>query len=200
METDARGQLGGLETTEAVRRRLAAESPSFKCATCARTNAEIIKDSEDRAKEAPESQDVEVPQELNMGWKDEMADKKPTAQPAPESRSQDKEDPRVEETSDSAELAEGFVPTVENPPEAEPAPGASSSLSPGGASEHRHRQMAPPTRTVPVAPQAPAQRPQAPVVELRRARDEGVPLWIDRAIVALVIVLSALVLKVLLGV
>ncbi|KAJ4309625.1 hypothetical protein N0V84_011408, partial [Fusarium piperis] len=99
METDARGQLGGLETTDAVRQRLAAESSSFKCAACGKTNGEIIKECEERAGEASSSaQEVEVPKELNMGWRDEMEAKK---------KSENKAD-----DAEAAELAEGFVQTA----------------------------------------------------------------------------------------
>ncbi|WKT43424.1 hypothetical protein QSH57_008260 [Fusarium oxysporum f. sp. vasinfectum] len=103
METDARGQLGGLETTDAVRQRLANESPAFKCATCGKTNGEIIKECEERAKEASSSaQEVEIPKELNMGWRDEMRAKK-EGESQPEQKNDDAE---------TAQLAEGFVQTA----------------------------------------------------------------------------------------
>ncbi|KAK2936350.1 hypothetical protein FoTM2_004294 [Fusarium oxysporum f. sp. vasinfectum] len=103
METDARGQLGGLETTDAVRQRLANESPAFKCATCGKTNGEIIKECEERAKEASSSaQEVEIPKELNMGWRDEMGAKK-EGESQPEQKNDDAE---------TAQLAEGFVQTA----------------------------------------------------------------------------------------
>ncbi|PHH81163.1 hypothetical protein CDD80_23 [Ophiocordyceps camponoti-rufipedis] len=74
METDARGQLGGIDTTDAVRKRLAQESGPFRCSTCARTNHDIIADAERRtqATNSSSSEEVKVPQELRMGWRDEM--------------------------------------------------------------------------------------------------------------------------------
>src|SRR6188474_3012011 len=74
METDAKGQLGGLETSDAVRRRLAAESQSFRCGTCGKTNVDIMKECEERARESDSAKatDVEIPPELKMGWKDDM--------------------------------------------------------------------------------------------------------------------------------
>lgn len=188
METDARGQLGGLDTTDAVRRRLASESPAFRCSTCSRSNAEIIHDSEARAQKADSaSQDVEVPKELNMAWKDEMAAKPPDTQDSPPGL------PESEDEPDSAELAEGYVQTeqipttaraIPSPPTAQPLP----------------RQVTNPTRTFTATPQRLPQQQHTDTGQLRRAQDAGVPLWMDRAIVALVIVLSALVLKVLIGV
>ncbi|RDW94971.1 putative ubiquitin-conjugating enzyme protein [Coleophoma crateriformis] len=91
METDAKGQLGGLECSEAVRRRMAAESTSWKCSSCGRSNEDILKECADAAaKEGEQREDEKVPEELKMGWKDEMG------------KSDDKE---------SSQLAEGFVQT-----------------------------------------------------------------------------------------
>ncbi|EWG47752.1 ubiquitin-conjugating enzyme E2 J1 [Fusarium verticillioides 7600] len=188
METDARGQLGGLETTDAVRQRLANESPAFKCGTCGKTNGEIIKECEERAKEASSSaQEVEIPKELNMGWRDEMGAKK-------------EGESKLEQTSDDAEtaqLAEGFVQTA---PDAVTA--ANDSLAPQPSTENRNPT---PTRTTPLpvpaaqglVPQAAA---QAQAQQARRATDDGVPLWLDRTIVVLVVLLVALVLKIIFAV
>ncbi|KAF4963512.1 hypothetical protein FZEAL_10929, partial [Fusarium zealandicum] len=102
METDARGQLGGLETTDSVRQRLASESSSFKCSSCGKTNGEIIKECEERAKEvASSSEEVEVPKELNMGWRDEM-----------EAKKQSEANEQASDEAETAALAEGFVQTA----------------------------------------------------------------------------------------
>ncbi|KAF5541945.1 ubiquitin-conjugating enzyme E2 J1 [Fusarium phyllophilum] len=190
METDARGQLGGLETTDAVRQRLANESPAFKCATCGKTNGEIIKECEERAKEASSSaQEVEIPKELNMGWRDEMGAKK-EGESKPEQTNDDTE---------TAQLAEGFVQTA---PDAVTA--ANDSSAPQPPAENRNPT---PTRTTPLpvpaaqglVPQAAAQA-QAQAQQARRATDDGVPLWLDRTIVVLVVLLVALVLKIIFAV
>ncbi|KAI9158812.1 Ubiquitin-conjugating enzyme [Paramyrothecium foliicola] len=179
METDARGQLGGLESPEAVRRRLAKESASFKCAACAKTNAEIIKESEERAGQANSSgNEIEVPKELNMNWRDEMKPKDvtPTA-----------------DDQESAQLAEGFVQTVPTPQQTSDAPRA-----PAGNTAAPVRVPAP---APPAIARAPAQRHPSPpaAAQLQRVGNDGVPLWIDRAIVGLVVLLIAIVFKVLLG-
>jgi ubiquitin-conjugating enzyme E2 J1 len=188
METDARGQLGGLETTDAVRQRLANESPAFKCATCGKTNGEIIKECEERAKEASSSaQEVEIPKELNMGWRDEMGAKK-EGESKPEQTNDDAE---------TAQLAEGFVQTA---PDAVTA--ANDSLAPQPSTENRNPT---PTRTTPLpVPAAQGLVPQAAAQtqaqQARRATDDGVPLWLDRTIVVLVVLLVALVLKIIFAV
>ncbi|KAH7189180.1 ubiquitin-conjugating enzyme/RWD-like protein [Fusarium flagelliforme] len=193
METDARGQLGGLETTDAVRQRLANESSTFKCSSCGKTNGEIIQECEERAKEASSSaQEVEVPKELNMGWRDEMGTKK-------------EGETKTEETNDDAEtaqLAEGFVQTA---PDAGPGPADNSPPAPQPQFDNRNPT---PTRTIPLpvpapAVQAPVPAPipaQAQHQPARRASDDGVPLWLDRAIVVLVVLLVALVLKIIFAV
>lgn len=175
MTTNAAGQLGGLETTEAVRRRLASESPNFKCPVCNRTNGEIVKECEERAKEAGQpSDDVQVPDELNMGFRDEME---------AAAAKKEKEEGETGGAETTAELAEGFVQTV--PVAAAPAPET--------AVRARAVQTTPqPTRT---APTPPVQQQMA-----RRATDDGIPVWMDRLIVVLVVLLAALVLKVLFAV
>lgn len=74
METDAKGQLGGLDTTDRVRRQLATESLTYLCPACGKSNTEIIKECQERVDSGAVSHDVdvEVPSELTMGWKDEM--------------------------------------------------------------------------------------------------------------------------------
>ncbi|PHH83533.1 hypothetical protein CDD82_7574 [Ophiocordyceps australis] len=204
METDARGQLGGLDTPEEVRRRLATESRAFRCPACVRSNTEIIAESEQRAKEVLSSStsasDVEVPRELRMGWRDEMEAAKSlpaatqqqqaqqgagSAQPGTVNGNNNGNNNNNNDDSDGdeeAKLAEGFVQTVPLSPN-------TSGLHPVPARPMRRH-----------APQVVAQP-----LTLSRARttpppNDGVPLWIDRSIVALVVVLAALLLKILFGV
>lgn len=192
METDPRGQLGGLETSDAVRKRHATASHLFKCPTCAKTNIEIIKECEESAKAIADSSkptaEVEIPSELKMGWKDEMAKPSGSEDGPPVSKTPGLEDSDVE----SAELAEGFVRTAHeamathnNPPRASE-PLVAAAVRPSA-------QLTPtPTRTVSLPP--------APNVRQahQRPHDEGVPLWVDRAIVAIVVLLLAMIIKVVL--
>jgi ubiquitin-conjugating enzyme E2 J1 len=179
METDAKGQLGGLECTKAERERLAERSAEWKCGVCGRGNGEILKEVEEAAK-LKEVEVVEIPKELKMGWKDEMTPEK------------------AEGELVEAELAEGFVQTGNPSVESTTPPVASSSNSYPPA---RPAQSVPlPTATV--SQQAPANvlplnTYQTQVVP--RRSNEGVPMWIDRTIAAVVVCLVAMVLKVLLG-
>jgi ubiquitin-conjugating enzyme E2 J1 len=172
METDARGQLGGLETGEEVRKRLAGESGGFRCGGCGgRTNREILEESESRAKEMGQGkEEVVVPEELKMGFKDEMEK---------ETREREKKEGGAGDVdAESAELAEGFVQTGPVVPQPQP------------------------TRTVPlpnlqvqgqVQPQG---LPRVPMQQLRVSNDTA---WIDRLIVVVGVLLVAMLLKVFLA-
>ncbi|KAJ4425270.1 hypothetical protein N0V82_000080 [Gnomoniopsis sp. IMI 355080] len=189
METDPKGQLGGLDTSEAVRKQLATQSRAWKCAGCGgRPNEEIIRECEEAAAKAADldaeggessrkTKEVEVPAELKLGFRDEM--EKNNAAAAATAATAAATD------AESAELAEGFVQTV---PRAD--------LSAGAA---RPGQTVPqPTRTVPLP--APAQQaPLAPPMQRRAVGAGDVPRWIDRVIAALVICLIGMILKVLLA-
>lgn len=190
METDPKGQLGGLDTSEAVRKQLATQSRAWKCAGCGgRPNEEIIRECEEAAANLDAEggggegsrkakEEVEVPAELKLGFRDEM-EKNNTAAVAATAATAAATD------AESAELAEGFVQTV---PRAD--------LSAGAA---RPGQTVPqPTRTVPLP--APAQ--QAPLAQQMQRQTMGagdVPRWIDRVIAALVVCLVGMILKVLLA-
>jgi ubiquitin-conjugating enzyme E2 J1 len=161
METDAKGQLGGLECSVKERERMAESSSAWRCSTCGKSNAAIMKECEDAAKEKGEGAEVVVPSELRMGFKDEMGGAK---------------------DNEEGELAEGFVRTVDGAgdyPAARPAQGVP--LPTGAATTARIQ---------------PAQRVQE---QIAQRPNEGVPMWIDRSIAAVVVLLVAMVLKVLLG-
>ncbi|POS81036.1 ubiquitin-conjugating enzyme E2 6 [Diaporthe helianthi] len=215
METDAKGQLGGLDTTDAVRTRLAAESKGWRCAACGgRTNEDIMRECEGAARAAAEAEagegraaaEVVVPPELSMGFKDEMEKKaKAAAAAAAAAAGADTAGGNIEATAravddaETAELAEGFVQTV---PRAQLGDGAASSTAAGLA---QPAQSVPqPTRTVPL-PRAAHNNTALPVHQAQLLQqqhtfnDRGVPKWIDRVIAALVVCLVGMILKVIMG-
>ncbi|KAH8805727.1 ubiquitin-conjugating enzyme/RWD-like protein [Xylogone sp. PMI_703] len=178
METDAKGQLGGLECSDTMRSRMADESRKWKCPSCGKTNEEILKECAEAADKS-ERVEEEVPKELRMGWKDEMGK---------EESKEDKEE--------SAALAEGFVQTgpvagegpVAVPPQQNPYPPA------------RPAQSVPqPTGSVAtVSAQRPG--PAALRAQVSRQSQDSVLVWIDRTIVGIVICLIFMILKILAGV
>ncbi|KAI1469690.1 UBC-like protein [Daldinia caldariorum] len=195
METDARGQLGGLDTSDAVRRKLAADSAAWRCATCGKTNAEIMAECERRCAEMDaenggrrkregEEELVEVPAELKVGFRDEI-EKARTAAGAAASAAGAGESEK-EEDSESAELAEGFVQTAprREDPSAAPRPAQA---------------VPPPTRTIPLPPSGGVGQATSFQTPRRVDPNTGVPPWVDYAIVSLIILLIAMVTKVLIG-
>ncbi|KAJ6784196.1 hypothetical protein PWT90_09210 [Aphanocladium album] len=178
METEARGQLGGLETTDDVRQRLAKDSGAWTCAVCAKCNREIMKECEERCEESDASSaDVTVPHELKMVWKDEM---KPEASNPGEKA--------AEAISEDSELAEGFVRTA-----AASTPISQAPVPAAPPPQQITRREATQGATLPQQ-----HRMQMAAIH-HQTTDEAVPLWIDRAIVVLVVLLIALLVKVLFG-
>lgn len=197
METDAKGQLGGLDTSDAVRKRLAADSGGWKCGVCngGKTNREIMAEQEEvvrrldeeeerTAGEKKRREEVEVPAELKMGFRDEMEKAADAA-----AKAQEGEASGGQMDEESAQLAEGFVQT------APAVVGGRMERTDTASQPARPAQTVPqPTRTVPLPAQQVVGIPQV-ALQQRRAND-GVPMWIDRLIVVLGVLLAAMVLKV----
>lgn len=76
MDTDAKGQLGGIECSRDARERMAKDSGAWKCAGCAKSNAEIMQEREELVKEIEEKEgkrkDEQVPEELRLAYRDEL--------------------------------------------------------------------------------------------------------------------------------
>lgn len=190
METDAKGQLGGLDTSEADRRRCAEGSGAWKCANCGRSNVDILKECEAAVKlqEADgESSRVEekVPEGLVIGSREELG-----LQPNGADRPAQKD----EETE--AELAEGFVQTAPASAPSSPYPAARPAQSvpqPTGSHSHTsHPAPANPVQQATIAPRAQVQLQQ-------QISADGVPIWVDRAIAGIVICLVFMITKMILG-
>ncbi|KAK3901149.1 ubiquitin-conjugating enzyme/RWD-like protein, partial [Staphylotrichum tortipilum] len=180
METDVKGQLGGMEAAEGVRRRMAGESSAWRCGVCAgsKTNGEILGEWEERVKEmgGGEGEEVRVPEELKMGWRDEMGKGK--------GKGKDQEE---DADGESDALAEGFVQTA--PPAV--AAAAESAVPP----TQQQQQPLQPTRTVPSPSPLPVAAGPA-LQQMQRREPDSVTAWLDRLIVAVAILLAAVVAKV----
>ncbi|KAF2796328.1 UBC-like protein [Melanomma pulvis-pyrius CBS 109.77] len=76
MDTDAKGQLGGIECSAPARKKMAIESGAFTCPACGKSNADIIREREEAARliEAKEGKQKEedVPEELRLAYRDEL--------------------------------------------------------------------------------------------------------------------------------
>lgn len=78
MDSEAGGQVGGMTSSEGVRRRFAVESGAFRCAVCGRANAEIMRECEERvtAEGSGHGEEEVVPDELRLGYKDQLGKEK----------------------------------------------------------------------------------------------------------------------------
>jgi len=185
METDAKGQLGGLDTSEAERKRCAEGSGAWKCASCGRSNVEILRECEEAAKLIEGGSRVEeaVPEGLVIGSKEDLE------------RERKKDEKGDNEGETEAELAEGFVQTAPQPQVETPYPPARPAQTvpqPTGSSYSQAGQAA-------LANQRPLDEATRRTQLQQRVSTEGVPIWIDRAIVGIVICLVVMILKMLLG-
>lgn len=89
MDTSASGQLGGMDASEEVRKRLAGQSKAFKCPACGRSNEEIMKEQEDAVKELGEesTKEDEVPEELKLAYREDLSKANGQAEERPKEES-----------------------------------------------------------------------------------------------------------------
>lgn len=171
MDTDAKGQLGGMDASDEMRRRYAGQSKAWKCPACSKTNHEVMAEQDEAVKEAGgEASSGVVPEELRLAYKDNMA----------------KAESGNENAKPNAETAGAPVTGTSTTAAVAPAP------APAPASVHTPAQQPPaPAQSVPAAVQAPLA--QAPLRRPQPVQDEGIPAWIDKAIYGVVAALIALV-------
>ncbi len=165
MDTDAKGQVGGVDSTREARVRMAGESAAWRCAACGKSNAEIMREREEAAKAqeegGAEKKEEVVPEELRLAYREDLGGA-PTEQE--KSAEQDTHPGNVDATvqAPSARVATGsLVPVSSNTPS--PAP----------------------TRTTVVPPPRPA-----PL-----NTNDDVPAWIDKAIYGIIAALLFMVLR-----
>ncbi|KAF2743464.1 UBC-like protein [Sporormia fimetaria CBS 119925] len=171
MDTDAKGQLGGIECSPEIRTRMAGESVSFKCAVCAKSNAQIMKEREEAAAlqeaKAGKKKEESVPEELRLAYRDELAESSASWPQHPEKPDQSTKVPSSTDSASQNDQAER--PAA---PEAPAAPISASTSSPL------------PTRTLP---------PQPPIVVQANA---GPPLaWVDACIYGVLAALLFMVIR-----
>jgi len=190
METDAKGQVGGLDTTEAERRRCAEASGAWKCRTCGRANKEILEECvrqvQEQGGDGGEGKVEEVPEGLVIGSKEDLEKKNKETQPEAEATMVPQS--LLSEQETEAELAEGFVQTAPVPESSYPAARPAQSVPQPTASQ-----------SIPVGQINPPQAQMATDQRHSGVLSDGVPIWIDRTIAGIIICLVFMVLKMLLG-
>lgn len=198
MDTDAKGQVGGIDSTEAARKKMAGESGAYRCAACGgRSNAEIMREREELAREAEgegkqEEEEEAVPEELRLAYREDLAKEDGEGEKAQASSSSGGAAAAAAEktgggddvdapTSSSAATPPRTEPAAEAPPTRAPTTTTTTAAAPGAPA------VPAPTRTVPAA--APALRQQ------QRPLDDGVPAWIDKAIYGVLGALAFMILR-----
>jgi ubiquitin-conjugating enzyme E2 J1 len=169
MDTDAKGQLGGMDASEEVRRRFAAQSKTSKCATCGRTNDEIMREQDEVVKEhGGEGKAETVPDELRLAYREDLgkANGKPDG---PDASAAEK----ATTTSSPPAPADTPVNSV---------PAAATSTETDVRQRQRPLNPPPATATVNLPPIAGHQR-------------DDVPGWVDKAIYGILAVLIFLLCK-----
>ncbi|OBT58540.1 hypothetical protein VE04_02159 [Pseudogymnoascus sp. 24MN13] len=206
------------------------QSRGWACQGCGKTNEEILQESEEAAKaleaEGKARQEDTVPDELKLGYREDIEKGSGKPQDSGEASSAPKSSAASDErTGDTeAELAEGFVqtaplipveaPTFTPPPQWQPQyaaaqPGqtvptptsAAPAYAPGPDPVHRHQ---PDFHAIAQGHAWPQQQMQQ-MQQMQQVRpnqpdwsNEGVPPWVDRAILGVVTALVVMLLKIVL--
>jgi ubiquitin-conjugating enzyme E2 J1 len=170
MDTDAKGQLGGIECSRDARERMAKGSGTWRCAGCGKSNSEVMQEREEMVKEIEEKEgkrkDEVVPEELRLAYRDELGQKE-----GDEEKKVDKGKGRAVESP--AELASAALPSV--PVAAAPVTNV--------------------TRPAPVAPMVRPTR-TIPVPRVQQVAQRSPDLaWIDTCIYGVVAALLFMVVK-----
>lgn len=167
MDTSAGGQLGGMEASEEVRRRLAGQSRAHTCQACGKRNEVIMQEQDEAVREAggeggADKKEETVPEELRLAYRENLGEKKAGAESS--SGAGDKS------TADTA--ASAPLPAVSAPP-------SNAAIT-----------TTAPVTSAPVQTQVQAQTPAA----VRRP-DAEVPAWIDKAIYGVIGAIIFLIFK-----
>lgn len=177
MDTDAKGQLGGIECSKDARERMAKDSGAWKCAGCAKSNADIMQEREELVKESElkegKRKEDEVPEELRLAYRDELG------KHGDDDKKVDKGKGRaVESTAETASGTQGF------------AAASSSSRVATAAAPNTH-----PAQSIPVAPIVRPTR-TIPAQPLHQVAQRSPDLaWIDTCIYGVLAALLFMVLK-----
>jgi ubiquitin-conjugating enzyme E2 J1 len=80
MDTDAKGQLGGLQCDEDARKKMANRSGDYTCPACQKSNRVIMEERAEEVKklamEGQETKEEEVPEELRLAYREDLNQEK----------------------------------------------------------------------------------------------------------------------------
>lgn len=165
MDTDAKGQLGGMDASDEVRKRFAAQSKAGRCAACGKTNEEIMREQEEAVKaqggEGTKDQET-IPEELRLAYRDDLS----------------KEDGKSEDKAKAD-------------PAKSTAVAAASAVTPATSTTTQTRPASGPAPVPPATATVAAQQQQ----RRQPQQDAGIPAWIDKAIYGIIAAIIFLVWK-----
>ncbi|KAL8735943.1 MAG: hypothetical protein Q9166_000505 [cf. Caloplaca sp. 2 TL-2023] len=185
MEGGAQGQVGGMEMGEDERKRLAAESRRWRCQGCGgSTNEDTLVEEGKRCQEMEQNGEStkaaakeEVPDELRFGFRDEM-EKEQANDKGKEKEKTHGHDDKGDNVVDQRRESQHFAGPMDLKSIPSPVP-----LSP------------PPAPTIapaqPLRQQIPTRTAQVP----QSTTDNGVPSWVDKAIIGVIAGLLVMVVK-----
>lgn len=178
MTEDAKGQVGGMMSSDEVRRRLAGESRGWTCGGCGIRCEDVMRSQEEACREGGsegmERKEESVPEGLRLGYRDQLG-------------KEDKDQDQSGSGMSGRKEEQGDVTSLE------------STAVPAQQQQHAHRVSAlppgqhplPTTTTIPttaVQPQPPLQLPQQQQQQQRAPLQNAsaVPDWIDKAIIGVI--------------
>lgn len=175
MDTDAKGQLGGIECSKEAREKMAKDSGKWACNVCGKSNAAIMREREEVAKEIEEKEgkrkDDEVPEELRLAYRDQLGQQE---QAETDNASMDKGKGKAAESEVQQDVAMRQKASAELVV-TEPVVAAPSSLGP----------VPRPTRTAPATP----------LQQIVQQSPDRSLAWIDTCICGVVAMLLFMVVK-----
>jgi ubiquitin-conjugating enzyme E2 J1 len=78
MDTDAKGQLGGMNCDAPTRKHMAKNSPDFVCSACGKSNKSIMDEREEAFKamgsSAGKAKEEVVPEELRLAYREDLGE------------------------------------------------------------------------------------------------------------------------------
>jgi ubiquitin-conjugating enzyme E2 J1 len=88
MDTDAKGQLGGLDCDAATRKGMARSSSDYACGACGKSNRAIMAERAEAARAmgtgAGKATEEQVPEGLRFAYREDLADSSPAPSPTPD--------------------------------------------------------------------------------------------------------------------
>ena len=77
MESEAGGQVGGMEASDFLRKRLAASSPEWRCGACGKSNGEVMKEQEAASLESDtvSQKEERIPEGLRLDYRENLTEK-----------------------------------------------------------------------------------------------------------------------------